>query len=66
VRGLSTSVGGYMAFLVVYIIACAIVGIMAKNTTAGPILFFLLSLIITPVITIFFLLLARDKKRSQV
>lgn len=55
-----------MAFLVVYILACAIVGIMARNTKAGPILFFLLSLIITPVITIFFLLLAREKKRSEI
>lgn len=55
-----------MALLVVYIIACAIVGIMARNTAAGPILFFLLSLIITPIVTIFFLLLAREKSRSQV
>jgi len=53
-------------FLIAYVILALIVGLLGRNKTVGFWGFFLLSLILTPVVTGLFMILNRDRKPRRV
>ena len=53
-------------FLIAYVILALIVGLAGRNKTVGFWGFFLLSLILTPVVTGLFMILNRDRKPRRV
>jgi hypothetical protein len=51
-------------FLIAYVIACLIVGVYGKDRDFGFYGFFIASIVFTPVLVFFALLLTRDTKKD--
>ncbi|POF30622.1 hypothetical protein [Roseibium marinum] len=51
--------------MVLYLFAAAIVGLIGRNTAAGFIGMFLLSIIVSPLLALIFLFLLRPNKRER-
>ncbi len=51
--------------MVLYLFAAAIVGLIGRNTAAGFIGMFLLSIIVSPLLALIFLFLMRPNKRER-
>lgn len=51
-------------FLIAYLILCLIVGLLGRDKVIGFWGFFLLSIIITPIVPFVFMLITRPRRRS--
>lgn len=47
--------------IVIYFIACLLLAVLGRNTIAGPVGFFILALLVTPLIAYFFLLMSTKR-----
>ena len=55
----------FILMVTLYLVACVIVGYMGRKTLAGPVGFFIISLLTSPIIAVFFLLLSQRSQHHQ-
>lgn len=55
----------FILMVTLYLVACIVVGYMGRKTLAGPIGFFIISLLTSPIIAVFFLLLSQRSQHYQ-
>ena len=53
-----------LLFIAIYLLGCIVISVIARKSVAGPVGFFVLSLLVTPVIAYFFYLMSTPRKGS--
>lgn len=55
----------YLMFFMFYFLVCAIIGYLGRFTVAGPVGFFLLALIFSPLVALIFFLLTQRRPEPR-